>query len=157
MPYKYNEERRHHIKKMKFHVTNWREYDAALRQRGSLTFWVDQDALANWQSTGKAGQARYSNLAIQASLTLRTVFKLGLRQAEGLMASVIELMDLPLTAPDHTTISRRSSGLNITSTATQPKEALDILIDSTGMTVYGAGQWLEDKHGKKSARRYLKL
>ena len=92
MPYKYNESKRHHIKKMNFHVTNWPAYDAALRQRGSLTFWVENDALEQWQSTGKTGQARFSDVAIQTSLTLRTIFKLGLRQTEGLMGSVVEYL-----------------------------------------------------------------
>src|SRR3954463_10945613 len=109
MPYKHNELRRHHIKKMQFHVANWREYDAALRQRGSLTFWIEKDVLAQWQSTGKVGQARYTDLAIQASVTLRAVFKLAFRQTEGLMGSIIDLMKLPLSAPDHTTLSRRSA------------------------------------------------
>ncbi len=160
MPYKCNESRRHHIKKMKFHVTNWPAYDAALRQRGSLTFWIENEALEQWQRTGKAGQARFTDLAIQASLTLRTVFKLGLRQTEGLMGSVIALMELPLKAPDHTTISRRSATLTVAHSPTQTGGPLDIVIDSTGLKVYGAGQWLEDKHGKtgkKSARRYRKL
>jgi transposase len=157
MPYKHNESRRHHIKKMKYHITNWSEYDAALRQRGSLTFWVENDALESWQNTGQAGQARYTDMAIQTSLVLRAVFKLAFRQTEGLLSSLIELMALPLKAPDHTTLSRRSASLKVKQSTTAVEGPLDIVIDSTGLKVYGVGQWLEDKHGKKSARSYRKL
>jgi transposase len=157
MPHKHNADRRHHIPKMPFKVRNWPAYEAGLRRRGSLTLWIEDAALENWQTVGQAGQARYSDAAIQTSLMLRAAFKLPLRQTEGLMASVLTLMDLTISAPDHTTVSRRAVTLPVTQGTQVPQGPLHILIDSTGLQVYGAGQWLEAKHGAKSRRKWRKL
>jgi hypothetical protein len=89
---RHNADRRHHIPKMKFKVETWPEYEAGLRRRGSLTLWITDEALEQWQTCGRGGQARYSDVAIQASLMLGTPFKMRLRQTEGLIASVITLM-----------------------------------------------------------------
>jgi hypothetical protein len=89
-------------------VTNWSEYDAALRQRGSLTVWFIDEAIAAWRAeprTTRGGQPHYSALAITTALTLRTVFRLPLRQTEGLIGSVILLLGLDLAVPDHSTLS----------------------------------------------------
>src|ERR1700712_3563178 len=85
MPHKHNADHRHHIPRMAFKVRNWPEYEAGLRRRGSLTLWIEDAALACWQTRGPGGQARYTHMAIQTSLMLRTVFRLALRQTEGLM------------------------------------------------------------------------
>jgi hypothetical protein len=157
MPHKHNDDRRHHIPKMAFKVRNWPEYEAGLRWRGSLTLWIEDAALGQWQTVGPGGEARYSDAAIQTTLMVRAAFRLALRQTEGLMASVITLMDLTLSAPDHTTMSRRAAGLAVTRPDTVPHGPLHLLIDSTGLKVYGAGQWLEAKHGAKSRRKWRKL
>jgi len=88
---------------------------------------------------------------------LRAAFKLPLRQTEGLMASVLTLMELTISAPDHTTVSRRAVTLAVVRAAAVPHGPLHVLIDSTGLQVYGAGQWLEAKHGAKSHRKWRKL
>ncbi|MEB0033280.1 IS5 family transposase, partial [Undibacterium sp. RTI2.1] len=157
MPNKHNDDRRHHIPKMSFKVQNWPEYEAGLRRRGSLTLWIEDAALDQWQSVGPNGQARYRDSAIETSLMLRSAFKMALRQTEGLMASVLTLMNLTITAPDHTTVSRRAVGLTVTKSPSAPKGPLHVLIDSTGLQVFGAGQWLEEKHGAKSRRSWRKL
>jgi hypothetical protein len=157
MPHKHNADRRHHIPKMAFKVRNWPEYEAGLRRRGSLTLWIEDTALDHWQSFGPGGQARYKDAAIRTTLMVRTAFKLGLRQTEGLMASVLTLMDLTISAPDHSTISRRAVTLPVIPPASVPPGPLYLLIDSTGLQVYGAGQWLEAKHGAKSRRKWRKL
>lgn len=157
MPNKHNDARRHHIPKMSFKVQNWPEYEAGLRRRGSLTLWIEDTALKRWQSVGQKGQARYWNIAIETSLMLRSAFKMALRQTEGLMNSVLKLMNLTITAPDHTTVSRRAVGLTLTKLPSAPKGPLHVLIDSTGLQVFGAGQWLEEKHGAKSRRTWRKL
>jgi hypothetical protein len=108
MPHKHNADRRHHIPKSSFKVQNWPAYEAGLRRRGSLTLWIENAALECWQTTGPGGQARYEDVAIQTSLMLRTTFKLALRQADGLMTSVFTSMGLTLSAPDHSTVSRRA-------------------------------------------------
>ncbi len=94
---------------MTFKVQNWAAYEARLRRRGSLTLWIEDNVLENWQTCGRGGQARYADAAIQTSLMLRAAFKLPLRQTEGLMASVLTLMKQTISAPDHTTVSRRGN------------------------------------------------
>jgi transposase len=157
MPHKHNADRRHHIPKMAFKVQNWPAYEAGLRRRGRLTLWIEDATLESWQTTGPHGQARYTDAAIQTSLMLRTAFKLALRQTEGLMTSVFTLMSLMLSAPDHSTVSRRAVRLPVIQAAQVPPGPLHVLIDSTGLQVYGAGQWLEAKHGAKSRRTWRKL
>src|ERR1700735_4629757 len=157
MPHKHNADRRHHIPKMSFKVQNWPAYEAGLRRRGSLTLWIEDAALECWQTTGPSGQARYTGAGIQTSLMLRVAFKLPLRQIEGLMTSVLLLMGLTISAPDHTTVSRRAVTLLVIEATSVPHGPLHVLIDSTGLQVYGAGQWLEAKHGAKSRRTWRKL
>ena len=157
MPHKHNADRRHHIPKMSFKVENWPEYQAGLRRRGSLTLWIEDVALDHWQSCGPGGQARYTDAAIQTSLIVRTAFKLPLRQVEGLITSVLTLMDLTISAPDHTTVSRRAVQLSVIRPPPVPHGPLHVLIDSTGLQVHGAGHWLEAKHSAKSRRKWRKL
>jgi len=112
VPFKLNQDRRHHIPRQQRKVTNWPAYDASLRQRGSLTVWFGDDAIAAWAAeprTTRGGQPSYSPLAILTALTLRAVFRLAYRQAEGLIGSIISLLGLTLRVPDHTTLSRRSA------------------------------------------------
>jgi hypothetical protein len=104
MPFKANAARRHHIPKQKRKVTNWAAYDASLRQRGSLTVWFTDKAIVAWRAaprTTRGGQAWYSPLAILTALTLKAVFRLALRQTEGLIGSIIRLLGLTLAVPDH--------------------------------------------------------
>ena len=157
MPHKHNADRRHHIPKMSFKVQNWPAYEAGMRRRGSLLLWIEDGVLERWQTCGPDGQARYTDAAIQTSLMLRTAFKLALRQTEGLMTSVLRLMGLTISAPDHSTVSRRAETLPVIAPASVPPGPLHVLIDSTGLQVYGAGQWLEAKHGAKSRRKWRKL
>jgi hypothetical protein len=107
VPFKTNAARRHRIPKQRHRVTNWAEYDAAVRQRGSLTVWFSDEAIAAWQAeprTTRGGQPHYSALAIRTALTLRAVFRLALRQTEGLIGSVLKLLGLDLAVPDHSVL-----------------------------------------------------
>src|ERR1700674_2160244 len=142
---------------MSFKVRNWPAYEAGLRRRGSLTLWIEDAALECWQTIGPSGQARYTGAAIQTSLMLRAAFKLPLRQIEGLMTSVLSLMGLSISAPDHTTVSRRAVTLTGIQVASVPLGPVHVLIDSTGLQVHGAGQWVEAKHGARSRRKWRKL
>jgi hypothetical protein len=102
---------RHPRFRAKSRIQNWPEYEAGLKRRGELTLWLDEAAIAGWDAprwTTPGGQARYSDLAIELVLTLRLVFHLALRQAEGFVRSVLRLLGLDLLVPDHTTLSRRS-------------------------------------------------
>src|SRR3978361_1637818 len=92
MPFKANAARRHHIPKQKRKVTNWAAYDASLRQRGSLTVWFTEEAIVAWgaaRRTTRGGQPWYSPLAILTALTLKAVFRLALRQTEGVIGSIM--------------------------------------------------------------------
>src|ERR1700749_4512907 len=166
MPFKLNQDRRHHIPRQQHKVTNWPAYEAGLRQRGSLTVWFTDDAIAAWAAepgTTRGGQAWYSALAILTALTLRAVFRLAYRQAEGLIGSVISLLGLTLPVPDHTTLSRRSAGLAVPRPQPIGRDAdshaqpLHLLVDSTGLKLCGAGEWLVEKHGASRRRSWRKL
>ena len=102
--------------KTKHRVSNRTDYDRGLVQRGDITLWISEDAIASWKParSGKRGaQRRFSDHAIETALTLRLVFKLPLRQAEGFLRSVLSLMGVNLEAPDHTTLSRRRQRLDL--------------------------------------------
>ncbi len=161
MPFKLNQHRRNHIPKQTHRVMNWREYDASLRQRGSLTVWFTDEAIEAWQAqprTTPGGQSWYSPLAILTALTLRTVFRLALRQTEGLIGSVIGLLGLDLAVPDHSTLCRRAETLEVPRPqASRDGEPLHLLVDSTGLKLCGAGEWLIEKHGAKARRSWRKL
>jgi len=144
LPFKLNQDRRHHIPKQKRKVTNSAAYDAALRQRGSLTVWFPDDAIEGWRAeprTTAGGQRWYSSLAILNALALRAVFRLALRQTEGLIGSIIHLLGLALAVPDHTTLSRRAATLEVP--RPRPRrdgEPMHLLVDSTGLKLCGAGE-----------------
>jgi len=165
VPFKLNQDRRHHIPRQRHSVTNWPAYDASLRQRGSLTVWFTDEAVAAWVAsprTTRGGQPWYSELAILTALTLRAVFRLAYRQAEGLIGSVIGLLGLALRVPDHTTLSRRAATPEVprprsgSTGAGGDAEPVHLLVDSTGLKLCGAGEWLIEKHGTKSRRSWRK-
>lgn len=160
MPYKFNESRRHKIPTARYRVTNWPDYDAALVRRGSLTVWFTEDAVAGWHApaTGeRGGQPTYSAIAIETCLALRLVFHQPLRQTEGLMRSIADLLEVEIAIPDHTTLSRRGGGLTILPKCVDHAEPLHLLVDSTGLKIDGEGEWLDQKHGIRSRRRWRKL
>ena len=159
MPHKLNARGRHHIPKMRHALTNWREYEGGLRRRGSLTLWLTVEVIDGWSAVRRStpgGQATYSDSAIQTCLMLRAAFKLALRQAEGLMSLIVELLGCELAAPDHSTVSRRSARLESITRGPLPEGPLHVLIDSTGLKVFGAGQWQVEKHGY-ARRKWRKL
>src|SRR5215204_3196822 len=143
VPFKLNQPRRHHIPRQQRKVTNWPAYDASLRQRGSLTVWFTEEAIAAWKAesrTTRGGQPWYSELAILTALTLRAVYRLGLRQTEGLIGSLMRLLGLDLSVPDHTTLSRRAATLEVPrprsssrTNAGRDPEPVHLLVDSTVM------------------------
>ena len=159
MPFKAKAACRRHIPKQRHRVTNWAEYDAALRQRGSLTVWFTDAAIAAWRAaprTTPGGQPSYSDLAIATALTLRAVFRLALRQTEGLIGSIIHLLGLELAVPDHSTLSRRAETLELP--RSRPgSEPVHLLVDSTGLRLCGPGEWLVEKHGSRTRRSWRKL
>ena len=160
MPFKHNASRRHRIPKVRRRITNWPVYEASLRRRGDLTFWLDEAASSGWSAprrTTRGGQPLYSDVAIELVLTLRLVFHLALRQAEGFARSALRLLELDLCVPDHTTLSRRGRGF----ARRQPRAArhdgaVHVVLDSTGLQVFGQGEWDAEKHGR-TPRQWRKL
>src|SRR3954468_5095494 len=166
VPFKLNQNRRHHIPRQRHKVTNWPDYEASLRQRGSLTVWFTEEAIAAWAAeprTSRGGQPWSSPLAILTALTLRAVFRLAFRQTEGLIGSIIGLLGLTLRVPDHTTLSRRAVTVDVPQPRRPSPEArgdtapVHLLVDSTGLKLCGPGEWLIEKHGTRTRRSWRKL
>src|SRR4051812_17097643 len=161
VPFKLNQDRRHHIPRQQRKVTNWPAYDASLRQRESLTVWFTDEAIAAWEAeprTTRGGQPWYSELAILTALTLRAVFRLAYRQTEGLIGSLMRLLGLTLPVPDHTTLSRRAATLEVPRPrSSHHADPVHLLVDSTGLKLCGPGEWLIEKHGTKTRRSWRKL
>ena len=146
--------------KTQYHVGNWPAYDRALVQRGDITVWVAPDAVATWEAVGvgaRGGQRQYSDLAIETALTLRLIFHLPLRQTEGFLTSIFGMLGLDLSAPDHTTLSRRGQHLDLTLRRLPAGASMHLLVDSTGLSIVGEGEWAAVKHGGRGRRGWKKL
>ncbi len=146
--------------KTKYRVSNWAEYDRALVQRGDITLWISTDATDAWKpapSGRRGGQRKFSDHTIETALMLRLVFKLPLRQAEGFLRSLLSLMGVDLEAPDHTTLSRRSQHLDVDFHLVPANEPIHLIVDSTGLSIIGEGEWAAAKHGGKGKRGWRKL
>ncbi len=149
------------IGKAQYRVTNWPEYDRALVQRGSLTLWFDEMFLRErwWPApTGKRGASfEYSDIAIQALLTLKAVFDLPYRRVEGLAGSIVRLLGLPLRIPDHTLWSRRAKTLTVQIPRRQRAGPVHVVVDSTGSKIYGEGEWKVRRTGAGKRRTWRKV
>ena len=159
MPFKHHAARRHHIPQARYRVRNWSEYEPGLKRRGNLTLWLDEAAIAGWQAPRRGtpgGQAWYSEAAIALVLMLRLVFHLALRQAEGFAATVLPLLGRELRVPDHTTLCRRGRGFAERRPEVLPHGPVHLVIDSTGLKLFGRGEWDEEKHGR-TRRSWRKL
>lgn len=147
--------------KPQYRIRNWSEYDAALKNRGSLTFWVDDEVLSGWlnqQKTGKRGASTtYSDLAIATMSTLGSVMKLAGRQTEGFVESLFQLMGVEMSVPDHSTISRRLGKLSVSLPVVEGEGSRHVVVDSTGVKVYGEGEWKVRQHGYSKRRTWRKL
>jgi len=160
MPFKHSESRRHKFTKPRYKVTNWPEYNDALRRRGDFTIWFTQAAIDEWRParTGARGRPQeYSAHAIETAILIRQVFHLPLRQTEGFMNSLTRLMNAAICIPDFSSISRRSIELprHILSKALQPGSL--VIVDSTGLKVYGKDEWHQEKHDVPARRTWRKL
>ena len=145
--------------KTQYHVGNWPAYDRALVQRGDITVWLAPDAIATWEAVGvgkRGGQRQYSDLAIETALTLRLIFHLPLRQTEGFLTSIFGMLGLELSTPDHTTLSRRGQHLDLTLRRAPAGAGLHLMVDSTGLSIVGEGEWAAAKHGGRGRRGWKK-
>ena len=147
-------------KKTPYRIRNWPAYNAALIGRGSLTLWVDEAAIGSWRYTGptqRGAQYHYTDAAISCVLTLRAVYHLALRAAEGLARSVFELLEVALPVPSYSTLSRRAAALPVALGARPRSTSLHLVIDSSGFKVYGEGEWTVRQHGWSKRRTWRKL
>jgi IS5 family transposase len=147
--------------KRQYRLRNWKEYNASLVARGSLTLWVSQDVIESWhqhERTGRRGAPRtYTDTAILCMATLEEVYHLPLRATPGLMRSVVKRLEIALAVPDYTTLCRRRRKLSITVPRPKKQEPLHLVVDSTGIKVYGEGEWKVRQHGWSRRRTWRKL
>ena len=149
----------HSRRKTLYRVKNWSDYDKALVERGSITFWISADFEKTWMHTGKkqrGSQFDYSDQAILVMLTVKEVVHLTNRGVEGFVRSIFQMMKINLPVPDHTTVSTRGKNLKVN----LPKKAnqkLNIVMDSTGLKIYGEGEWKVRQHGVSKRRTWRKL
>lgn len=147
--------------KAKKKITNWAQYNKALYSRGSVTFWIDDSAIDAWRCTthhGKRGRGfQYSDTAIETALMIKGIFSLPLRALQGFIDSIFGLLDVPLTSPDYTCISKRSKTVQVKYRNKSRGAIRHIAIDSTGLKVFGEGEWKVKKHGAEKRRTWRKL
>jgi IS5 family transposase len=147
--------------KRTYRLRNWSQYNKALVQRGSLTIWVSEDVLSAWDNHGRTGQrgkpADYTDTAILCMATLGEVYRLPLRATEGLTRSLLRLLGMELSVPDYTTLCRRRRALEVELPRRRKGEPLHLVVDSTGIKVYGEGEWKVRQHGYSRRRTWRKL
>jgi hypothetical protein len=142
-----------------YRVRNWSEYEKALVQRGSITFWLSDDFEKVWLYAGekqRGSQFDYSEQAIEIMLTIKEVFHLSNRSVEGFVRSVFAMLNLHLPVPDHSTLSKRGKTLQV-SLPKKTNGRMNLVLDSTGMKIYGEGEWKVRKHGYSKHRTWRKL
>ena len=146
--------------KDKYKVTNWSSYNEGLKQRGSITLWIQSEQRTSWRYTAakkRGGQILYSDSAIELSYIIRKLYHLPLRQTEGFISSLFKQMSWNLPVPDYTTICKRGKKLNVSLSIKAKPGITDIVIDSTGLKVYGEGEWKVRKHGAGKHRTWMKM
>ena len=144
--------------KPRYRTTNWKQYNASLKARGSLTVWLDKRVCWFAAASGKRGRSpKFSDAAIQFCLTLKNLFGLALRQTTGLVQSVLQLSGLAWPVPDFSTLCRRQLALNVQVPYTRSQGGLHLLVDSTGIKFLGEGEWKCKKHGPERRRQWRKL
>jgi hypothetical protein len=144
--------------KEKYKTSNWSQYNSSLIKRGSLTIWFEENTKDNWPFTGSqkpGGKKIYSDLAIEFCLTIRSLFRLPYRQTEGMVTSLMQLASLDLPVPCYTQFNRRTKHIDVS--LNNSNEAIHIAIDSTGLKVYGEGEWVVRKYGWSKVRTWRKL
>ena len=157
MPYKFNDAGCHKLEKKQYRMSNWAVYTESLRQRGDVTVWLSSQVEALWRAERRktrGGQPTYSDLAITVCLTLGVVYKPPLRQTEGFVRSLVKLMGVDICVADFSTFSRRGSGLDLPLKSRSDKAGpIHLVVDSTGLKIFGEGEWLQSKHKTRAKRK----
>ncbi len=146
--------------KIAYKIRNWKQYNRAWINRGNLTLWIPEDLIENWyeseQPVGRGRPFTYSDTCIQLALTLRSLFQFPLRATQGFLEGLAQLMRLDLKVPHYSQLSRRAGGLDVQFLRKEKAEKLDLVIDSTGLEIYGEGEWRTRIHGKQKRRTWRK-
>jgi IS5 family transposase len=147
--------------KTKYRIRNWAMYNESLKKRGSITLWISEDVLQAWKAAPEAdrrcgGQKRYSDGAIECLLMVKGVYHLAYRQTEGFAGSLSKFLDVALPIPDYSTLNRRARTLKV-NLPTSEKGPIHMVLDSTGLKVYGEGEWKVRQHGYSKRRTWRKL
>jgi IS5 family transposase len=148
-------------KKITYKVKNWKQYNRSLINRGNLTLWFSEDAVKSWHADNadKKGRGRrftYSDTCIELALTLRTLFHFPLRSTQGFLEGLVSMLKLNLKVPHYSRLSRRAADLKIGLQRLKSSEKIDLVIDSTGLKIYGEGEWKVRTHGKQKRRVWRK-
>jgi IS5 family transposase len=142
-------------------VRNWSEYNDSLVRRGDVTFWFDEDVLDSWEHANeqpKVGRPfLYSDTAIECLLLIRELFRLPYRQTEGLGNALAKLMQADVSIPDYSSLAKRAAKLGVTLDVRERKGPINVVVDSTGLKVFGDGEWKARKHGVSKRRTWRKL
>jgi len=144
-----------------YKIRNWRQYNESLVERGSITFWFNEDVLADWHHANQRPKVGhpfvYSDTAIECVLSLRELFRLPYRQTEGLARSLADLMGVEVAIPDYTSLAKRAASLEVSLEVSKHTGSIDVVVDSTGLKVFGEGEWKTRKHGVSKRRTWRKL
>ena len=147
--------------RLNYRIRNWNDYNIALRSRGSLTLWINQSVVDSWINAAKSGRPgssiKYADSAILALLAVRQLFHLPLRQTQGFASSVFHLLNISLPVPDYSTLCRRSCKLKVKLASKPASKISHLLVDSSGLKVFGEGEWKVRTHGKDKRRTWRKL
>jgi hypothetical protein len=150
-------------KKKRYRVRNWKEYNKSLVNRGRITLWFDEKSIANWYENKQPGRRKrgrpktYADIAVECLLLIKVVFNLRLRSLQGFAKSLVDLLKLPITIPNYTTISRRQKTIQVILERYKKGESLHVVVDSTGLKVFGEGEWKARQHGYSKRRTWRKL
>jgi IS5 family transposase len=148
-------------RKRQYRLRNWSQYNKALVTRGSLTCWVSDNILAAWLSaerTGRRGKpVTYTETTILCMATLGELYRLPLRATEGLLGSVMRLLGVELSVPSYSTLCRRRQRLEVSLPRRKRNEPVHLVVDATGVKVYGEGEWKVRLHGYSKRRTWRKL
>jgi hypothetical protein len=144
-----------------YKVVNWRKYNESLVQRGSITFWFSEEVIAQWDHANNERRRGhpfvFSDRAIECLLVIRELFQLPYRQTEGLARSLTGLMQVEVAIPDYTSLAKRAAKLHISLDVARHRTPIDVVVDSTGLKVFGEGEWKMRQHGKTKRRTWRKL
>ncbi len=147
--------------KTRYKVKNWREYNESLVRRGDVTLWFDASVIDAWEhgnAASKVGRPfTYSDVAVETLLTLRELFRLPYRQTEGFGRALAKLMEADVTIPDFTSLAKRAGKLGVSLDVRTAKGPIDVVVDSTGLKVFGEGEWKVRQHGVGKRRTWRKL